>query len=202
MSLWTICDYFKHKPTVQVKWHHFCVCINTNLHLHWMIALLRQAWCRWYRYSRSFFVSFIYTFLIACASTFFCVWKFRLVFERSCIFIWKCINICIWTGAVFVSENASRFVFELKLYLYLNVPGRGRMIWQVLQFWNWHPAISVRTAPPIAQGEISRSVAFPTHVWKKPNICKHVILWFFHTCVPFPIPMCQNPNMCGKSTQV
>ena len=21
---------------------------------------------------------------------------------------------------------------------------------------------------------------------------------FFHKCVPFPIHMCQNPNMCGK----
>ena len=52
--------------------------------------------------------------------------------------------------------------------------------------------------PLIAQGEISMSVAFPTHVWKKPNIFKHIIVWFFHTCVPFPIHVCQNPNMCGK----
>ena len=32
---------------------------------------------------------------------------------------------------------------------------------------------------PIAQGEISMSVAFPTHVWKMPNICKHTIVRFF-----------------------
>ena len=62
--------------------------------------------------------------------------------------------------------------------------------------------------PPIAQGKISMSVAVSTHVWKIPNICKYIIVWlfshmcaFFHTCVPFPIPMCQNPNM-EKSTQV
>jgi len=36
---------------------------------------------------------------------------------------------------------------------------------------------------PIAQGEISMSVAFPTHVWKMPNICKHIIVWLFaHMC--------------------
>ena len=36
---------------------------------------------------------------------------------------------------------------------------------------------------PIAQGEISRSVAFPTHVWKMANICKHIIVWLFsHMC--------------------
>ena len=35
----------------------------------------------------------------------------------------------------------------------------------------------------IAQGEISMSVAFPTHVWKMPNICKHIIVWLFsHMC--------------------
>ena len=35
----------------------------------------------------------------------------------------------------------------------------------------------------IAQGEISRLVAFPTHVWKMPNICNHIIVWFFsHMC--------------------
>ena len=35
----------------------------------------------------------------------------------------------------------------------------------------------------IAQGEISRSVAFPTHVWKMPNICNHIIVWLFsHMC--------------------
>ena len=39
-------------------------------------------------------------------------------------------------------------------------------------------------ASPIAQGEISRSVAFPTHVWKMPNICNHIIVWLFsHMCV-------------------
>ena len=38
-------------------------------------------------------------------------------------------------------------------------------------------------SPPIAQGEISMSVAFPTHVWKMPNICKHIIVWLFaHMC--------------------
>ena len=27
------------------------------------------------------------------------------------------------------------------------------------------------------------SVAFPTHVWKMPNICKHIIVWLFaHMC--------------------
>ena len=108
-----------------MKWqvfHHFCVCINTNLHLHWMVALLRQAWCTWYRYSRSIFVSFICPFLIACASTFFFVFEneFRLVFELElylylkmyqdlylswiCICIWKCNYICIWTEVVFVFE--------------------------------------------------------------------------------------------------
>ena len=36
---------------------------------------------------------------------------------------------------------------------------------------------------PIAQGEISMSVAFPTHVWKMPNICNHIIVWLFsHMC--------------------
>ena len=36
---------------------------------------------------------------------------------------------------------------------------------------------------PIAQEEISMSVAFPTHVWKMPNICKHIIVWLFsHMC--------------------
>ena len=36
---------------------------------------------------------------------------------------------------------------------------------------------------PIAQGEISMSVAFPTHVWKIPNICTHIIVWLFsHMC--------------------
>ena len=36
---------------------------------------------------------------------------------------------------------------------------------------------------PIAQGEISMSVAFPTHVWKMANICKHIIVWLFaHMC--------------------
>ena len=36
---------------------------------------------------------------------------------------------------------------------------------------------------PIAQGEISRSLAFPTHVWEMPNICKHIIVWFLsHMC--------------------
>ena len=36
---------------------------------------------------------------------------------------------------------------------------------------------------PIAQGEISRSVAFPTHVWKMANICNHIIVWLFsHMC--------------------
>ena len=35
----------------------------------------------------------------------------------------------------------------------------------------------------IAQGEISMSVAFPTHVWKMPNICKYIIVWLFsHMC--------------------
>ena len=35
----------------------------------------------------------------------------------------------------------------------------------------------------IAQGEISRSVAFPTHVWKMPNICNHMVVWLFsHMC--------------------
>ena len=35
----------------------------------------------------------------------------------------------------------------------------------------------------IAQGEISRSVAFPTHVWKMPNICTDIIVWLFsHMC--------------------
>ena len=35
----------------------------------------------------------------------------------------------------------------------------------------------------IAQAEISMSVAFPTHVWKMANICKHIIVWLFsHMC--------------------
>ena len=39
------------------------------------------------------------------------------------------------------------------------------------------------TGTPIAQGEISMSVAFPTHVWKMPNICKYIIVWLFsHMC--------------------
>ena len=37
--------------------------------------------------------------------------------------------------------------------------------------------------PQIAQAEISMSVAFPTHVWKMANICKHIIVWLFsHMC--------------------
>ena len=41
----------------------------------------------------------------------------------------------------------------------------------------------LRLQSPIAQGEISMSVAFPTHVWKMPNICKHIIVWLFaHMC--------------------
>ena len=37
--------------------------------------------------------------------------------------------------------------------------------------------------PQIAQAEISMSVAFPTHVWKMANICKHMIVWLFsHMC--------------------
>ena len=40
-----------------------------------------------------------------------------------------------------------------------------------------------RWEPPIAQGEISMSVAFSTHVWKMANICKHMIVWLFsHMC--------------------
>ena len=36
---------------------------------------------------------------------------------------------------------------------------------------------------PIGQTEISMSVAFPTHVWKMANICKHIIVWLFsHMC--------------------
>ena len=36
---------------------------------------------------------------------------------------------------------------------------------------------------PIAQREISMSVAFPTHMWKMPNICKYIIVWLFsHMC--------------------
>ena len=36
---------------------------------------------------------------------------------------------------------------------------------------------------PIAQGGISMSVAFPTHVWKMANICTHIIVWLFsHMC--------------------
>ena len=63
------------------------------------------------------------------------------------------------------------------------------------------------------------SVAFPTHVWKKPNIFKHIIVWLFshmcafsHTCVSKSkhvwkiAPRCKDtnvfgffPNMLGKS---
>ena len=39
------------------------------------------------------------------------------------------------------------------------------------------------SSSPIAQGEISMSLAFPTHVWKMPNICKHIVAWLFsHMC--------------------
>ena len=45
------------------------------------------------------------------------------------------------------------------------------------------PLYIIHKKAPIAQGEISMSVAFPTHVWKMPNICKHIIVWLFsHMC--------------------
>ena len=54
----------------------------------------------------------------------------------------------------------------------------------------------------IAQGEISMSVAFPTHVWKMPNICKYKIVWLFsHVCF-FPYICVKIQTCVEKATQV
>ena len=56
-----------------------------------------------------------------------------------------------------------------------NLSRRGRLSGTASQT-RWHPS-------QIAQAEISMSVAFPTHVWKMANICKHMIVWLFsHMC--------------------
>ena len=83
------------------------------------------------------------------------------------------------------SRKASKLVYEI---IFVAIKTWPFHLWQSEKSCSSDPSSGLQIDPyhlvnthktPIAQREISMSVAFPTHVWKMPNICKCTIVRLF-----------------------
>ena len=89
--------------------------------------------------------------------------------------------------------NCSRKVYEIEPWPWQR--------WRGWQWWEGWGGDRGWRGRPIAQGKISRSVAFPTHVWKMPNICNNIII-LSTFCERTTDPKCKTKHDALQNTHI